>query len=197
MSKGRSVPSKKKLFMIADCGVTTGFATVCHNIIENLHKTWDIDVLAINYYGDPHPIQQKAKLWCPVAHTPGDVYGIMRVKPLLENINPDAVLIINDPWILSEYVDVLKDTPGKKLAYTPVDAKNIKPMFVEEINKVFDHVIAYTQFGASELKTAGLKVPTSVIPHGIDKRDYFPLDKLSVRQQTGLDPDWYIVQLVG
>lgn len=195
--KGRSVPEKKKLFVVADCAVTTVFATVCHNLIENLHKTWDINVLAINYYGDPHPIQQKAQIWCPVATTPGDVYGMTRLETLLKGIQPDVVLFINDAWILSEYVQVLKDTPGVKIGYTPVDAQNIKPMYVQEINKQFDHIIAYTQFGVQELTKAGLKIPTSVIPHGIDKKDYYPLNKSEVRKQAGLDPDWYIVQLVG
>lgn len=196
MQKGREVPKKKKLFMIADAAVTTGFSTVTHNIIEHLYKTWDIDVLAINYYGDPHEIQQKVRLWCPVAQNQGDVYGLSRVKPLLENIKPDVVLMINDPWIIAEYVDLFKDTSGKKLAYVPIDAKNIKSMFVEEINKGFDHIIAYTQFGANELKQAGLTVPTNVIPHGIDKNDYFPLNKTEVRAQAGLEPDWYVVQVV-
>lgn len=197
MSKGRQGIQKKKLFIVADAAVTTGFATVSHNLIANLHRDWDIDVLAINYYGDPHEIQQKARLWCPVANQPGDVYGMTRIKTLLNGIKPDVVLFINDPWILSEYVQVLENTPGIKIGYTPIDAKNIKPMYVEEINKGFDHIIAYTEFGRTELQNAGLSIPTSVIPHGIDKADYYPMNKADVRKQAGLDPDWYIVQVVG
>jgi D-inositol-3-phosphate glycosyltransferase len=196
-NQGRKGITKKKLFIVADAAVTTGFATVTHNLIEHLHKTWDIDVLAINYYGDSHEIQQKARLWCPVANQPGDVYGLTRMQTLLKGIKPDTVLFINDPWILSEYAAVIKDTPGKKIGYTPIDAKNIKPMFVEEINKVFDHLIAYTEFGKTELVNAGLSIPSSVISHGIDKSHYFPLNKADVRKQAGLDPNWYIVQLVG
>lgn len=198
MSKGRTVPELKKLFIIADGLVDTGFARVSHSLIENLHKHWKIDILAINHYGDSHPIQKLDNLtvWCPTAQTPGDVYGMTRVKSLLNGIKPDAVLVINDPWIASEYVPVLKDTPGKKILYTPIDAKNIKRMFAEEINKGFDHVVAYTEFGRQELTAAGLNTQISIIPHGIDKNVFYPLKKDEVRKQAGLETDFYIVQVV-
>lgn len=198
MQKGRQVPTntKKKLFIIADAAVDTGFASVSHNIINALHERWDIDVLAVNYYGDPHPIQKIANLWSPTGVMQGDVYGFNRVKNLLHNINPDVVLVINDPWIGAEYVKPFAGTPGIKVLYTPVDAGNIKQMFAQELNKGFDHVVAYTQFGANELIKAGLTTPTSVIPHGIDTETFYPLNKNDVRKEAGLDPDWFIVQMV-
>lgn len=198
MSKGRAVPDLKKLFIIADACVDTGFSRVTHSLIDNLYKRWKIDILAINHYGDTHPIQKldNVNVWTPTAYQPGDVYGLSRVEKLLKGIQPDVVLVINDPWIAAEYVQPFKDTPGKKLLYTPIDALNIKSMYPEELNKGFDHVIAYTNFGRQELTRAGLKVPTSVIPHGIDKKIFFPLNKSEVRKQAGLSDDLYIVQVV-
>lgn len=196
--KGRIVPEKKKLFIIADACVDTGFAKVSHSLIENLHNRWKIDVLAINHYGDGHPIMKldNVNVWTPTANQLGDVYGMTRVKGLLNGLKPDVVLVINDPWIAADYVSVLKDTPGKKVLYTPIDAKNIKTLFVDEINQGFDHVIAYTEFGRAELTKSGLTVPTSVIPHGIDRSVFFPLNKTETRKQAGLDNDFYIVQFV-
>lgn len=106
------------------------------------------------------------------------------------------VLVINDPWIAGEYKNVWKGTPGVKILYTPIDATNIKPMFIDPINEGYDHVVAYTQFGVEQLRIAGLKLPTSVIPHGVDRQMYFPMDKAKVRLDAGLDPNWFIVQLV-
>jgi len=194
--KGRAVPTKKKLFIIADAAVDTGFATVTHNLIDNLHTEWDIDVLGINYYGDPHPIQQKARIWAPTGVTQQDLYGFNRVPVLLNNIKPDVVLVINDPWIAAEYVGPFTNTPGKKVLYTPIDAKHVKPIFVDEINKQYHHVIAYTHFGANELTRAGLTLPTNVIAHGVDTQQFYPLDKNAIRMDGGLDPDWFIVQVV-
>lgn len=195
-TKGRSVPKRKKLFIIADAAVDTGFATVTHNIVNELHTRWDISILGINYYGDPHPIQKKAEVWSPSAIIQGDVYGLSRVKTLLGNIEPDVVLVINDPWIASEYARPFMGTPGVKILYAPIDASNIKPMYTQAINGSFDHVIGYTQYGVDQLKHAGLTVPTSVIPHGVDTQLFYPLDQKEVRLMAELDPDWFIVQVV-
>lgn len=196
MSKGRTVQRKPNLFMVADAGVNTGFASVSHNLIDQLYKRWDINVLAINYHGDPHPIQAKAQLWNPAGVTYGDLYGLSRIATLGKNFNPDVTLMINDPWVASEYVAELRKYPGKKVLYTPIDAKNIKAMFVEELNKGFDHIIAYTQFGADELRNAGLRIPVSVIPHGIDRTNFMPLNKKETRRRAGINEDYYIVQVV-
>ena len=194
--KGRKPPTRPKLFIIADAAVDTGFAQVTHNIVDNLYKAWDITILAINYYGDPHPVQSKASLWNPAGAVHGDLYGFSRVQPLLEQVQPDIVLVIQDPWIASQYVEYFKKTPGKKVLYTPVDAKNIKQMYVDEINKGYDRVVGYTQFGVDELLEAGLTVKTSVVPHGVDTTMYFPLDKNEVRERAGIDPKFFIVQMV-
>ena len=58
--KGFSI--KKKLFIIADAGVDTGFAQVTHNLVEHLADKWDIHIMGINYWGDPHPIQSKTTI---------------------------------------------------------------------------------------------------------------------------------------
>ncbi len=195
MSKGRKA-NKGNLLIAADAGVNTGFATVTHNLIEQLHTRWNINVIAINYHGDPHPIQKKAQLWNPAAVINDDLYGFSRIDILANNTKADVLLVINDPWIAAEYVPYIKDLNVKKILYTPVDAKNIKPMFVERINEGFDHVIAYTQFGADELVKSGLTLPYSVIPHGVSKKDYFPIDRAIAREQAGIDPNFYIVQVV-
>jgi glycosyltransferase involved in cell wall biosynthesis len=194
--KGRKIPEKRKLFLIADCAVDTGFAQLSHNIINHLYKQWDIDVLAINYQGDPHFIQQKARLWNPAGVIQGDLYGISRIQTLISNINPEAILVINDPWIAAEYVPELNKVKGKKFLYTPVDAKHIKPMYVERINEGFDHLIAYTQFGLDELRASGLNIPASVIPHGVDTTVFYPMDKKEVRREAQIDENYFIVQMV-
>lgn len=196
MSKGRKAPKKQNLLIIADAGVDTGFANVTHNLIHNLHRTWNINVLAINYYGDPHPIQTEAQLWNPSGTMHGDLYGFSRIQTLAANTKADVVLVINDPWIAAEYVPQLKKITAKKVLYTPVDAKNIKSMFVNRINEGFNHVIAYTEFGSNELIRAGLQLPTSVIPHGIDRTLYFPIDKAEVRRKAEIRDDYFIVQVV-
>lgn len=184
---------------MADAACDTGFANVSHNLIDQLYTKYDISVLALNYYGDPHRIQQRAKLYNPTARVQGDLYGIHRVQELLHTIKPDIVLCINDPWVISSYyADHLAKFKGLKVAYIPIDAENINADFVEPL-AVFDHIIGYTQFGIDQMKLSGLPdtVQTHVIPHGVDTKLYRPLNRAEARKKNGFPLDWFIVNTTG
>lgn len=195
----RNIKPAKKLFIIGDASVHTGFATVVHNIIEHVYHTWEVHVLALNYFGDYHPIQSKARMYAPSAGNSGDVYGFGRVKPLLAKIKPDVILIVNDPWVATQYIMAIGNdeelSKYTKVLYTPVDAENLKEQFVLPLN-AFEHVIAYTQFGKDQLQKRGLIAPVSIIPHGVDTKVFTPMDKHAARTGSNLNHDWYIVQVV-
>lgn len=194
---------KGKLLIVADAACATGFAQVSHNLIMRLHNEWEISVLAVNYKGDPHPIQQYAQVYSPQAVQPLDYYGYYRINDLQKKIKPDVVLHINDPWVLSEYMQVLKpNTPGKLVFYTPVDAINVKSMYITPLNK-FDRGIAYTKFGADVLIAGGYNSTLDIIPHGVDTTIFFPMNKIETRQTMidkkfvqNLAIDDFIVQIV-
>lgn len=193
---------KGKLLIISDAAAATGFAQVAHNLIVRLSKDWEIHVLAINYHGDPHPIQEHAKLYNPQAKQPFDYYGYSRVNELIKKIKPDVVFMINDAWILTEYVRAITVKNTKLVFYTPVDGPNIKPMYIEPLNK-FTRGIAYTQFGAKELYMGGYLGVLDVIPHGIDTNVFYPMGKIETRRTmidnkfvANLNEDDFIVQIV-
>ncbi len=186
--------AKKKLFVIADAGCDTGFAQVTHNLVEHLAERWDIHVLGINYYGDPHPIQAKCKLYNPAAKVQGDSYGINRIKELLAFIKPDVVFLINDPWVGAEYIKLLVDFDGPKILYTPIDATDLKRKYIDPLN-AYDHVIAYTEFGKAQLQLKGLEKPISVIPHGVNTKLYHPIPMEEAKKRNTFPSDWYIVNV--
>lgn len=194
--KHKGYTTKKKLFIVADAGCDTGFASVTHNLIENLHTLWDIHVLGINYQGDPHPIQAKAKLYNPSAKVQGDYYGTARIAELLHTIKPDLVFMINDPWVGSSYAPIFAranyDVPI--VLYVPVDGTNVMRDYVEPLN-AYSHVIGYTQFGIDVLSESGLTIPTSVIPHGVNTKLWKPTDRVDAREKQGFGQDWFIVNI--
>lgn len=196
MQHNTKVVTKKKLFMIGDAGADTGFASVLHNLIENLYDKWDIHVLAINYQGDPHPIQAKAKLYNPSARVQGDFYGTSRISELMQTVKPDVVFMVNDPWVASSYAPLLDKSPykGPIVLYTPIDGHNVMSDYITPIN-AFTHVVGYTQFGIDQLKAGGLEIATSVIPHGVNKKLWKPTDRFEARERQGFGQDWYIVNV--
>ena len=62
--KGQSFVDKKpKLLWLGDIIATTGFARVTENVLERICDDWEVVVLAHNYWGDPHPLQQAYKIY--------------------------------------------------------------------------------------------------------------------------------------
>lgn len=151
-------------------------------------------MLAINYLGDPHPIQAKAKLYNPASKIVGDVYGINRINPLIAQLKPALVFFINDPWVGGSYAEIIKDQKVPKVLYTPVDAELLKREYLEKL-KLFDHIVPYTHFAKEQLSIYGLDVPMTVIGHGVDTNLFKPADKYKAREANGFDPSWFIVNV--
>ena len=186
--------AKPVLFIFADAGADTGFSQVTHNLIDQLWTQYDIHVLAINYYGDPHPIQKKAKLYNPAARYQGDFYGSKRVADLLSQVKPDLFFMINDPWVASGYLPLLKTYKGPKVLYTPIDALNLKRSYIEPLNE-FDYVIGYTQFAVDQMLERGLTTNVTHLPHGVDTKLYKPIDQQEAREKNGFPPEWFIINV--
>lgn len=179
--------SKKRLLVIADSPTAaTGFSTVTRNVLANIPKSWDIYALAINYQGDPHPLQGEYTLYPPI--NGGDVYGFGRLAEMLQRVKPDVIWILNDPWLVSEYVLRIRKMGyhGPLVVYTPVDSLGLKPEYVLPLNNA-THVVTYTDWALQELRKAGLTTQASVIPHGVDLTHFQPVDKMVARKELFKD----------
>lgn len=181
----------RRILIVGDAVANTGFSSVVHNIADNI-KGWDVHILGVNYRGDPH--NSKHKIYPALAG--GDVYGYGRIRKLAIELQPEVIFIINDPWVIGPYLQELKDYRGKLVLYTPIDALNLKEEYVYPLNK-FDTVVAYTEFGKQELKRAGLKTNCVVIPHGVDTKSFYPIDRNEARADLGIPKEWFIILNIG
>jgi len=179
----------RTLLLIADFACHTGFATVAENIARRL-VGWDIHVLAVNYKGDPTPLQSRFQLY--PAHLGGDAMGVGRLEYVVPHVKPDVILAINDPWIVRPYIEALSELPHAPpvVAYVPVDGCSPASEHVAPLNGL-SHLIAYTQFGLRELRARGLEIAASVIPHGVDLDVFRPLDRAAIRARFHLPPDMF------
>jgi glycosyltransferase involved in cell wall biosynthesis len=191
--------TKDKLLIWGDAACDTGFSRVVHSLIEQLYTKYEISVLALNYDGDPHPIQQFCKLYNPRAKDANDFYGYARLYPLINEIQPNIVLFVNDPWVAAravEFMPNLDNKPFRLFLYTAIDTDVLRPEFIKPLT-VFDRIITYTEFGKNVLIQRGIdESHVRVIPHGVDTNLFYPMDKLELRKQFNLDPNWFIVQMV-
>jgi glycosyltransferase involved in cell wall biosynthesis len=179
----------KKVLCVGDGGVATGFARVTESIFSNLSEDYEVVHLAINYNGDPyHAVDYDLY----PARLGGDLYGFNRLGNLMDKFKPDLVFILNDPWVVPKYLEILEAYDVPVVVYFPVDAK---PLDLEWVHPIVQHSIpvAYTEFGRVAFTDFVPAADIKVIPHGIDKDIFYPIPKTQARQKLeNLNEDYFI-----
>lgn len=186
----------RKLLWVGDAACPSGFALSTHKILEQLDYRlkgdWEATVLGLNYRGDPHP-EQPYDIYAAAAE--GDSFGIERIVWMCGLVQPDVIVIQNDPWNIPLYLERLRAKNAKgefrypEAASTPVvailavDGKN---MSGAELNGL-SLAIFWTQFALDEARLGGYTGPAVVIPLGVDLKVYKPEDKKEARKACGLE----------
>lgn len=177
--------SKKKVIAVyADSPtVPTGFGQVIKNIFMPLVKSgrYEIKQFGINYSGYPHDFPWK--IW--PANNPllcvgraGDPYGREHLKQWLEEQSYDMLFMLNDAWILREFVPPLLE-PLKKagkpvVAYFPIDCDEYDPQWYSWLKEVTLSV-TYTEYGKKIVQDLCPDLNVKVIPHGADVTTHHPI----------------------
>ncbi len=172
--------NKVKILFYGDAPtVATGFGTVTRNVLTGLHNTgkYDIAVMGVNYWGDPHPFP--FPIWpIGVGSKNGDPYGRQRASDMMlsPEMQFDVLFMIQDSFIL-EYIQQVMPTlkRAKKFAsvcYFPVDGVP-KPEWMKVMD-MFDAPVTYTEFAKREATLAhpGIGSRLKVIPHGANLKDF-------------------------
>lgn len=179
----------RKIKVLAYCDsptCATGFGTVSRNIFEGLYSTgrYDIDILGINYWGDPHNFPYR--IWPVGTNNERDPYGRRKVCGMIPNMDFDILFFLQDTFILDflpELIPHLKRNSSKNfksICYFPVDGVP-KEQWVKNVNEV-DYLVAYSEFGKKESKKAFEDVQNmDIIPHGANLNDFYPMDKNDIR----------------
>ena len=180
----------KKLLWVGDAGVPTGLAKVTHSILDVLKELdWDIHVLGINYYGDPHGYDYKLYPACRPVDT--DMFGFSRIQTIIKTVKPDLVCLLHDPWNLYNYIQLIRQCEDPEIknvplvAYIPVDAENMRYEWASALNDLH-RAIFYTEFGYEVCKASGYGGSGTIIPHGVDLDIFSPVDKVEARTKLGI-----------
>jgi len=178
-----------KIRVLAYCDsptCATGFGTVSRNIFEGLQATgrYQVDVLGINYWGDPH--QFPYRIWPTGTNAQKDPYGRKKICSMIPQMEYDILFFLQDTFImdfLPQLIPHLKDQ-GKKfksICYFPVDGEP-KEQWIKNIS-VVDYPVAYSEFGKEMANKVYSECPElDVIPHGINTTDYAPLPKEQIAE---------------
>jgi glycosyltransferase involved in cell wall biosynthesis len=187
----------KKLLWVGDACVSSGFARATHNILDTLRYVFDVQVLGLCYSGDPHDYPYKVY----PAYSGGDAFGVGRVKDIAESFKPDVIVIQQDPWNFPPYLEQLKGIDAPIVGHVAVDGKNCAGEKLQGLAAC----VFWTMFGEAEAKVGGYVGPTEVIPLGVDRNIYKPLDKIELKANIigpvlavqHLPADSFVVGVVG
>jgi D-inositol-3-phosphate glycosyltransferase len=166
--------NKPKILWCSDLVTPTGFARVSHSVLDTLKDKYDIVGLGVNYRGDPHPYP------FPIypAGAGKSVFGEDRLAAILNNTKFDLLYIINDSWIIHNYLDFLKKNVTvplpKIVVYFPVDSENHDPEWYNNFHMV-ERAVTYTQFGVDVVndKSCAPGLTLDIIPHGINQKVFY------------------------
>lgn len=187
---------KPKVLWCGDIVAMTGFARVTENVISRLDDNFEIVVLGNNWWGDPHPLQQRFKMYPSSNRFQQEPFGVERIREVVEREQPDVVFTINDMWIINNQYNQIRDLHQQKkfkfVGYAPMDSYNWLGALGETANE-WDAIISYTEFGAYEFVKGGIQKPIAVIPHGVTPGQFYPKDKAAARKRLGLADDIFIV----
>lgn len=174
----------------------TGFGRVSGAVLPRLREGFEFVVLACNWHGDPVDEQKLFKMYPASNRFQQAPFGEDRIREIVEKERPDIVFSLNDPWIVSEQYRRIQDLHQQKkfkfVGYLTMDSYNWLGGIDPHINN-WDGVIAFTEFGAHEFVKGGVRIPIAVIPHGLDRDVFYPMDQEEAREKLGLKKDIFIV----
>jgi len=190
------VAKKTKVLWVADFAAMTGFGRVSGAVLPRLRDGFEFVVLACNHHGDPCEEQKAFKMYPASNRFQQAPFGEDRIREIVEKEQPDIVFSLNDPWIVSEQYRRIQDLHQQKkfkfVGYLTMDSYNWLGGIDPHIND-WDGVIAFTEFGAHEFVKGGVRIPIAVIPHGLDRDVFYPMDQGEAREKLGLKKDIFIV----
>lgn len=213
----------KRFLIWGDYNAATGFGTVLHNIVHQLSRyykdTARFTILAINYAGPTYTegniLVTSAKFYMPDPQLQDDYGRYAVIQELTDasrterGMNPyDGLFVCLDPGQINDLVPSLQALQAenkrngvknwKSIIYFPIDHANTPRQVFSHLG-FYDRLVCYNEFGRSQVLSyfPEWKKKTSVIPHGINTRQFYQLPeekKVAFRREYfGKNADRFIV----
>lgn len=156
----------------------TGFTRVLLALLPWLSRRFRVTWMGVGYQGEPLALSASVTL-LPTNLRGGDMMGAYAARLAWDELAPDLVLALNDPWYLEHYPRELLAVAGPVplYGYMPLDGDIIDPSVIAGL-KGFQRLFTYTEHAAAELRRAsaalGLDIAVSVAGHGVDLDAFAP-----------------------
>lgn len=168
---------KPKVLAWCDFLVPTGFGNVAENLLDDLHKDYDLQVVGINYRGKKRYDTSKYFVYPTSRYE--DHLGRKLLKDLAMDEQPDIIFLFQDMFHIADVIKDLKDaSPNSKIvSYFPVDGGPLSINWMETI-QLSDEILVYSEWAKKVIKdTYPTHKDLTTLYHGVDTDTFYPMDK--------------------
>jgi glycosyltransferase involved in cell wall biosynthesis len=123
-------------------------------------------------------------------------FGFNKFKDYLETVSPDIVMIYNDPIIVAQFINSIKDIPKtfKLWVYLDQVYEGADMGLLRSIENKADRIICFTDAWKKHLLTrlTTTTIPVDVMEHGVDTMVFKPLpdvERMGIRRSMNIPAD--------
>jgi glycosyltransferase involved in cell wall biosynthesis len=127
-------------------------------------------------------------------------FGFNKIHEYLEMVNPDVVMIYNDPLIIHRFIEAMKFKKGessyKLWLYVDQVYEGIAPPLIETMNKNADRIYCFTQYWADVYAKYGPFPDIRVLENAVDKTFFTRMDSSAralIRKSIGVSPESILI----
>lgn len=165
----------------------TGFTRVLNQLCNCFSSFSGVHWIGIGYQNEPIALAKNITLY-PSNLKGGDIYGAYQALELLEEVGGKILFLLNDIYILKNYLICKLNKQWRIVAYTPLDGYIKSADYIDQLYFI-DDLVLYSEWAKIELSDAIKKYQSEYlfpnrlysIPHGIDSEHFYPIQNTKVK----------------
>lgn len=162
--------------------VRTGYGVQTRLAIDALRKHHDMGLSG--FYGVEGSMLNMGGIpMYPKAMAP---YGQDIVGAHAQHFKADIIITLIDAWVM----EPAQMGGARWCPWFPVDSEPISPTIVDKVKQAYQPLV-FSHFGEEQARNAGLD--PLYVPHMVDTKAMYPIDRADARQQLGIGNDRWVV----
>jgi glycosyltransferase involved in cell wall biosynthesis len=199
------MPPTRFLLVSTHTEQTTGYSKVSHNLLKQLATLHP--VVKVFHFGFQRSSARTPKPMRPLTNIvqydaaaneePREQgFGFNKLKEYVETVSPDIVMIYNDPIVVNQFLESIKDLPKTFKIWVYLDQvyEGADMGLLRRIENTADRILCFTESWKAHLKTrlTTATLPIDVLEHGVDTITYKPAapsERIGFRKQLNIPGD--------
>ena len=199
------MPPTRFLLVSTHTEQTTGYSKVSHNLLKQLATLHP--VVKVFHFGFQRSSARPPKPMRPLTNIvqydaaaneePREHgFGFNKLKEYVETVTPDVIMIYNDPIVVNQFLEAIKDVPKTFKIWVYLDQvyEGADMGLLRRIENTADRILCFTESWKEHLKTrlTTATLPIDVLEHGVDTITYKPApaaERVAFRKQINVPSD--------